>query len=101
MIVSYIGLSVAVQSSASRLLYAKGRDGVLPRKTFGYIHPKTRTPTRAILLLGLSSIIVIPLTTKYLLLIELSSFGRLSGFILVNLAVIIHVVKSGNRSGGA
>ncbi|RUS47423.1 APC family permease [Cohnella sp. AR92] len=98
MIVSYVGLSVAVQSSASRLLYAKGRDNILPRKFFGYLHPKTKTPTRSILLLSLTSILL-PLSSNLLLLTELSSFGGLCGFVLVNLAVIVHAVKSKQRSG--
>lgn len=38
---------LAVQLSSSRLLYSMGRDGVLPRRIFGKLHPRTQTPYSA------------------------------------------------------
>jgi putrescine importer len=40
------------QASASRLLFGMARDGGLPHLVFGYIHPKRRTPTYSMLLMG-------------------------------------------------
>ena len=44
--VSYTHLSV------SRMLLVMGRNNVLPKKFFGYINPKTHTPTFNIVLTG-------------------------------------------------
>ncbi|MGG4220581.1 APC family permease [Paenibacillus jamilae] len=97
MICSFIGISLAAQSSASRILYAQGRDGVLPRKFFGYLNPTRKTPTKAIIFMGVVSLII-PLLVPLLLLTELSSFGGLCGFILVNLALIVYSLRTGVRS---
>ncbi len=35
---------LAAQASVSRLLFAMGRDNVLPRKFFAFVHPKYHTP---------------------------------------------------------
>src|SRR5207249_11987104 len=37
---------------AARLLLGMGRDGVLPKKTFGYLKPGSNTPTFNIVLIG-------------------------------------------------
>jgi amino acid transporter len=41
---------------ASRLVFALGRSGMLPR-WFGHLHPKFRTPSNAVLFIGLLSVI--------------------------------------------
>ena len=56
---------LSAQASGARLLYAMGRDGVLPKKLFGRLG-KTKTPINAI------------------------NFGGLIGFCFVNIAVISH-----------
>lgn len=38
--ISVLSSGLASQLSASRLLYAMGRDGILARKLFGYVHPR-------------------------------------------------------------
>ncbi|MGH8238299.1 MAG: amino acid permease, partial [Steroidobacteraceae bacterium] len=74
-------------ASASRLLYAMARDGQLPQRTFGYLHPQRRTPTYSMLLMGL-----IAMTGAMLLNLEraaeLVSFGACAGFMAVNCSVI-------------
>lgn len=47
---------IALLMGASRLLYAMGVSGMLPR-WFGHIHPKYRTPSHAVLFIGVLSIL--------------------------------------------
>ena len=72
---------------AAGLLYAMGRDGVLPKKLFGRLG-KTKTPINAILLTGIIALFAIFLdvtsATAYI------NFGGLIGFCFVNIAVISH-----------
>ena len=79
---------MASQISASRLLYVMGRDNLLPKRIFGYLSPKSQTPTFNILILGMISLIAVvtPLTVA----VSLISFGALIAFSFVNLATIIH-----------
>lgn len=78
---------ITSQASASRLLYAMARDGRLPRLLFGYLHPRRRTPTYSMLLMGF-----IAMTGAMLLDLdraaELVSFGACAGFMAVNCSVI-------------
>src|SRR5262249_54080545 len=81
-------------ASVSRILYAMGRDGILPRPVFGYVSPKFGTPTFAILVVSVISLgaIWIPLDK----LIALVSFGALVAFSAVNLSVIKHYFFDNN-----
>ncbi|OIK16865.1 Putrescine importer PuuP [Bacillus sp. MUM 116] len=80
--------AVASGTSASRILYAMGRENVLPKKVFGYLSPKYRTPIINILIVGgiALSALFLNLTTA----ISLINFGGLFAFIFVNLSVIAH-----------
>ena len=83
------GCCIAGQGATARILLAMGRDGFVPNKFFGYVHPKWRTPSRNILLsaaVGLCAIFFQgSLTNAY----SLVSFGAISGFILTNICVIV------------
>lgn len=74
------------QTAVSRILYAMGRDGILP-SAFAKLHKKYRTPIFAIVLVGLASLIL-SLTLSQDTVSNLVSFGALFGFILLNLSVI-------------
>jgi amino acid transporter len=80
---------IASQASASRLLFGMARDGRLPHSVFGYLHPKLRTPTHSMLVMG-----AIALVAGLLLDLdkaaELVNFGACAGFMVVNLSVIGH-----------
>lgn len=93
-----IACTVAAQASASRILFGMGRDGALPKKFFGYVHPKYKVPTWNIFLLG-----AICLTSIFMSLsvaVSLVNFGALTGFVLVNLCVIMHYfIKEKKRAG--
>ena len=90
--------AMASQASASRILYSMGRDGSLPKKFFGFIHPKHKTPTYNIFLIGAISLIGVKLSLAVAA--SLINFGALAGFALVNISVIAHYfIKGKHRSG--
>lgn len=92
------GCAIASQSSVARILYVMGRDGVLPKKFFGYIHPKYKTPVHNILLVA-----VISLSGLFMNIAKATSlinFGALAGFIFVNLSVIAHYYIRKKHRGG-
>ena len=95
-----IGSALTSQASVARILFAMGRDGIMPRKVFGYVSPRYFTPVWAILVVSVVSLlaVVISLTT----LASLISFGALMAFSAVNLAVIKHhFIDMKERSGAA
>lgn len=88
---------LSAQASGARLLYAMGRDGVMPRKFFGHLSKKTKTPTNAIILTGIVALFAIFLdvtkATAYI------NFGGFVAFFFVNLSVIAqYFIKQKERS---
>jgi amino acid transporter len=83
-----LGSALTSQASVARILYAMGRDGVLPRKVFGHVSVKFSTPTWAILVVSAVSLfaLVVDLAT----LSSVVSFGALVAFSVVNLSVLKH-----------
>ncbi|MET3291140.1 UNVERIFIED_CONTAM: putrescine importer [Brevibacillus sp. OAP136] len=92
-----LAVNLVTKASVTRILFAMGRDSVLPPKVFGYIHPKFKTPVFNILLVGLLS-----LTAMFVDLVTATSFinfGALVAFTFVNLSVIAwYVVRNKRRS---
>jgi amino acid transporter len=91
--------AMASQASVSRILYAMGRDGTLPERFFGRLHPRFRTPVTATLLVGLLSCVALVISLD--LAAQMISFGALVAFSFVNLSVIKHFVVDQGRRGGA
>lgn len=94
-----LGSPITSQASVARILYAMGRDGILPRRVFGHIPPRFTTPTYAILVVSVISLaaIWVDLTKPA----SIVSFGALVAFSAVNLTVIKHYyVDAGDRGGG-
>ena len=89
--------AMASQASVSRILFAMGRDGSLPRPIFARLHHKYRTPVVANLVVGLFG-----LTALFISLATVSSmisFGALAAFSFVNLSVIkTYVIDQGRRT---
>lgn len=88
---------LSAQASGARLLYAMGRDGVLPKKFFGKLNSKTHTPINSIVLTGVVALFAIFLdvtkATAYI------NFGGFVAFFFVNLSVIAYYfVKQRQRS---
>lgn len=77
---------LAAQAAVSRLLYAMGRDGVLPRRVFAMILERFHTPAANIVLVGIIGLAAIFLdvatSTSFI------NFGAFTAFALVNVAVI-------------
>jgi len=99
LLVAGLASALTGQAGASRLLYGMGRDGVISRRLFGYIHPRFSTPTRSIYFMGALSLVG-ALFLRFQMAVELLNFGAFAGFILVNLSVIRHYyVRLGKRRG--
>ncbi len=98
LMVAGLASSLTGQAGASRLLFAMGRDGLLPSAIFAHLSPR-QTPDRAIWFmtaLTLAGALVI----DFQLSVELLNFGAFVGFILVNLSVIRHYyVRLAERAG--
>ena len=51
---------LAIQAATTRLLYAYGRDKMIPgHKFFGYVHPKTKTPMASAIFVAAAAIVVL------------------------------------------
>ena len=89
------GRRITSQASVARILFAMGRDGILPRKVFGYVAVRFGTPVYAILVVSVISLlaVVIDLAT----LASVVSFGALVAFSAVNLTVIKHYFVDARR----
>ena len=78
--------------SQARILLAIARDGLLPQKFFGEVHPKFRTPWKATIATGI--FVGIPAAFVPLrILAELVSIGTLFAFVIVCVAVVIMRVR--------
>ncbi|MEO8660657.1 MAG: APC family permease, partial [Bryobacteraceae bacterium] len=88
LIVATIGSGAGAQLAGARLLYGMGRDNALPRGFFGYLDPRSRVPSRNVILIGFVCLAGAFLMT-YQLGAELLNFGALIGFMGVNLSVLI------------
>jgi putrescine importer len=96
LILAQFASGISSQASVGRLLYAMGRDRILPQRVFGYIHPRFQTPAINIALAGLVGLIALVLnqstSTSFV------NFGAFLAFTAVNLCVVRLYVAG--RSGG-
>ncbi|MEW2294810.1 APC family permease [Streptomyces sp. NPDC006743] len=96
-IVGGFASGLAVQLSSSRLLYIMGRDGVLPKRIFGVLHPRTRTPVLPLLVTG--AVCLAGLNISLATATSFINFGAFLGFTVVNLCVIVHFVRNRGTEG--
>ncbi|MBU3846487.1 MAG: APC family permease [Candidatus Acinetobacter avistercoris] len=85
-IITVMASGISAHAGVSRLMYVMGRDGVINKKIFGHISPKSFTPSYNILIVG-----VVALTAGFMdldIVISMISFGALTAFTFVNLSVI-------------
>ena len=91
LVVAQFASGLAAQTSVGRLLYAMGRDSVLPKSVFGYIHPRFNTPVYNLILASLVGLMALYLdvatSTSFI------NFGAFLAFTFVNLSVISLVLK--------
>src|SRR5947208_7941584 len=90
LIVAAFGSGLTGTLGAARLLFGMGRDGVLPKKTFGYLKPGSNTPTFNIVLIGLlafaGAVLLNYVGSAYEHAGELLNFGAFLAFMGVNFA---------------
>lgn len=95
LVVAQFASGIAAQASASRLMYAMGRDSVLPKKVFGRLNPRFRTPVVNIVITGAVGLIAMFLdvstSTSFI------NFGAFTAFTLVNVSVIFHYFRETKR----
>jgi putrescine importer len=87
LVIANIGAGMTTQVGAARLLFGMGRDNVIPRRFFAYLHPKRNTPSRNIWVIGILAYVGAQ-TLSYELTAEILNFGAFLGFMGVNFAVI-------------
>ncbi|MDQ1052809.1 amino acid transporter [Arthrobacter sp. SORGH_AS 212] len=90
-VVSQFSSGLAAQASASRLMYAMGRDSVLPKAVFGKLHEKFHTPVANLVITGIIGLIALFLdvatSTSFI------NFGAFTSFTPVNASVVFHYVR--------
>jgi len=72
----------------TRVLYSMSRDGLLPHKVFGEIHPRFRTPWKNTILVGLLAAIVGSVTPIDDI-GKMVNIGTLLAFVIVSSAVVV------------
>lgn len=85
-IVTVMASGISAHAGVSRLMYVMGRDGIINKKIFGHISPKSFTPSYNIVIVG-----VVALAAGFMdldIIISMISFGALTAFTFVNLSVI-------------
>jgi putrescine importer len=96
LILAQFASGISAQASVGRLLYAMGRDRILPQRIFGYIHPRLQTPALNIALAGAVGLIALLLdvatSTSFI------NFGAFLAFTAVNLCVV-RLYLAGRRGG--
>ena len=104
LIVAAFGSGLTGTLGAARLLFGMGRDGVLPRKFFGYLKPGSSTPTYNILLIGalafLGAVLLNSIGSAYEHAGELLNFGAFLAFMGVNFACFWQFSVITKRAGG-
>lgn len=98
LLVSSIACGLAGHVGAARLLYSMGRDDVLPKKIFGYLHPKRNNPTYNVWIVGVLAYIG-TITIPWEHAAEVVTFGALLAFMGVNLAALRHFWFSAEALG--
>lgn len=86
LVVAQFTSGLAAQASVGRLLYAMGRDTVLPASFFGNLHPKWHTPILNLILVGVVGLaaLTMDVTTST----SFINFGAFLAFTAVNVSVI-------------
>ena len=87
MVVGTLASCIAVQASGSRLLFVMGRDGVLPKRFFGVLQARFRTPVPNLLLIA-----AIGVAGQFLTMGDAASlinFGAFLAFAVANVCVIV------------
>lgn len=92
LVIAQFASGLAAQTSVGRLLFAMGRDGVLPKCLFAYVHPTFNTPAYNLALAGLVGMVALYLDVATSA--SFINFGAFLAFTFVNLSVISLFLKN-------
>ncbi|WP_299668485.1 APC family permease [uncultured Ruegeria sp.] len=98
LVIAQFASGLAAQTSVGRLLFAMGRDGVLPKGLFAYVHPTFNTPAYNLALAGLVGMVALYLDV--LSAASFINFGAFLAFTFVNLSVISLFLKKEEAMAG-
>jgi APA family basic amino acid/polyamine antiporter len=87
-----ISVMLVMMLGQTRIFLGMAKDGLLPKKMFGFIHPKYKTPSRSTFLVG-GIISVVAAVTPINSVSEMCSMGTLLAFSMISLAVVVLRVK--------
>jgi putrescine importer len=94
-IVAQFTAGIPIQAAGARLMYAMGRDNVLPRRVFAYISPRFHTPLINLLLTGTVGLLALGLSvttsTSFI------NFGAFTAFAFVNISVLAQYLRDRNQ----
>ncbi|WP_137121696.1 APC family permease [Segeticoccus rhizosphaerae] len=91
-ILAQFAAGIPIQAAGTRLMYAMGRDGVLPHRFFAYVSPRFRTPVLNLLLTGAVGFIAIALSVSTST--SFINFGAFCAFAFVNISVVVAYAKA-------
>ncbi|MDO5626694.1 MAG: amino acid permease [Mobilicoccus sp.] len=86
-IISIFSVTLVVMFGQTRILYVISRDGLLP-EALSRVNPRTKVPTRSIIVVGVAVAILAGLLPIELL-AEMTSIGTLTAFLVVAVGVMI------------
>lgn len=89
-VIACLGAAMVQQASVSRIIFSMGRDNLLPKRIFGVLHPKWKTPIAALLVASLVGLLALVLSLEQA--VVMINFGALAAFSMVNLSVIRHYI---------
>ncbi|WEO77402.1 APC family permease [Cryobacterium sp. SO2] len=96
LVIAQFASGLAAQAAASRLLFAMGRDGVLPRRIFGEVSRRFHSPVFSLVIIGVVGLVALFLdvatSTSFI------NFGAFVAFTMVNVSVVFHYVRQ-RRAG--
>lgn len=95
MIIAQFASGISAQASGARLMYAMGRDNVLPRKIFGVLSDRFNTPVSNIIITGVIALLALKLSVETST--SFINFGAFSAFTFVNISVIAHYFIKGKK----
>jgi APA family basic amino acid/polyamine antiporter len=87
-VIGITSVMLVTMLSQARILLAMARDGLLPRKFFGAVHERFRTPWKATILTGIFVALLSSLLPRRIL-SDLVNIGTLLAFVIVCAAVLI------------
>ncbi len=102
MLLAMLGSGTAGGLGAARLLYGMGRDGVLPRRVFGSLSPRTGVPALNILIIGaiayVGAVTLASIGNAFEHAGELLNFGAFLAFMGVNAAAFRRLGMGSSRA---